>query len=584
MTEIGIIGDAPIVSVGTGGAIAGLAGGVRIDWWVGADDRWHRASVEVAVRQALAADGSAVETRLRVPGGDIVHRVTVVPFGGSGVASVEVVNETAVPVAVAMTVHAAPGEIDVRDDLVSVGGRAVVRAGRSVARVAAADTIEHLLATVEAGHAIPPGEADLPFSASHVAAIFPLPHTARLRAVCALEGGPVELPTPDALPRFDDVGRGWRAHLDGAMRVELPDPRLAVAVEAARRHLLSGSLHGADDPFWRVGAPRWTAAVAGVALAAWGHAMAAHDLLVRATEANRLALGAGRSVDETGALLWAWAELLGDGADPDLVAAVGPWVVDRVGDLVVAAPPKPRWWKRGPSPADGDAGWRALGLAAAAPLLTMVGEPRAAGDVVDALPVFASQVDPASLPAVLGGHRVGADGGAASLVAALHTWVGSVGDASLPSLGAVSGPTGAIAGPTRGHDPVASGLLLLAVRRALVHEPLGSGGPVEVFGGIDRSWMGSSMEVHDAPVAGGAVDVAVRWHGQRPALLWDLRSTRPLQLTAPGLDPGWSDERSAAEALLAPTPSLQVEPGPESPAVRRGEDLDADDEGPGSFA
>ena len=56
------------------------------------------------------------------------------------------------------------------------------------------------------------------------------------------------------------------------------------------------------------------------------------------------------------------------------------------------------------------------------------------------------------------------------------------------------------------------------------------------------------------PTHAGELSYAVRWHGERPALLWELHP-RPggpaVRLTAPGLDPGWSTEASAGEALLA---------------------------------
>jgi hypothetical protein len=138
-------------------------------------------------------------------------------------------------------------------------------------------------------------------------------------------------------------------------------------------------------------------------------------------------------------------------------------------------------------------------------------------------------------------------------------------------------------GPARAQDPAASALLLLAVRRALVGEPMGPGGPVSLFAGIDRSWLGSPMEVQSAPIRSGSVDAAVRWHGDRPALLWDTHLDSGVELTAPSLDPSWTDDRPSGDALLAATPSLTVEHGPASPLVRRGEDREPDDD-PGSFA
>jgi hypothetical protein len=58
------------------------------------------------------------------------------------------------------------------------------------------------------------------------------------------------------------------------------------------------------------------------------------------------------------------------------------------------------------------------------------------------------------------------------------------------------------------------------------------------------------VEVYGAVAAGVTVGFAVRWHGQRPALLWDLST--PARLTCSGLDPVWSTATARGEALLAP--------------------------------
>jgi hypothetical protein len=54
------------------------------------------------------------------------------------------------------------------------------------------------------------------------------------------------------------------------------------------------------------------------------------------------------------------------------------------------------------------------------------------------------------------------------------------------------------------------------------------------------------------------VSYAVRWHGDRVALLWEVAPhddvTDPLRLTAPGLDPGWSTTDLRGEALIGPVP------------------------------
>ena len=49
----------------------------------------------------------------------------------------------------------------------------------------------------------------------------------------------------------------------------------------------------------------------------------------------------------------------------------------------------------------------------------------------------------------------------------------------------------------------------------------------------------------------GRLSYALRWHGDRPALLWQCE--RPgVTLTVPGLDPSFSTAEQSGEALLAP--------------------------------
>jgi hypothetical protein len=135
----------------------------------------------------------------------------------------------------------------------------------------------------------------------------------------------------------------------------------------------------------------------------------------------------------------------------------------------------------------------------------------------------------------------------------------------------------------RNHHPLASALTLLSVRQGLVDEPEGTGGVVALLGGLDDGWLGAPVEGHRFPVTGGTVSFGARWHGERPALLWDLEAgLAGPRLSAPALDPTWSADEPRGEALLAPTPMLATEAAPESPHVRRGDVIDPGDT-PDSF-
>lgn len=91
--------------------------------------------------------------------------------------------------------------------------------------------------------------------------------------------------------------------------------------------------------------------------------------------------------------------------------------------------------------------------------------------------------------------------------------------------------------------------LLLGARRLLVDDPR-RGGPVMLCVDHPESWRGQPVEVRNAPVAGGVVSYAVRWHGPRPALLWD--APPGVSVRAPALDPDWESGPSTGESLLGP--------------------------------
>jgi hypothetical protein len=93
--------------------------------------------------------------------------------------------------------------------------------------------------------------------------------------------------------------------------------------------------------------------------------------------------------------------------------------------------------------------------------------------------------------------------------------------------------------------------LLRATRAALVRDER----DLELAPALPADWQGRDLELHDAPTRLGRLSYAIRWHGARPALLWEVVDPAPgLLIRAPGLDPSWSTTEASGEALLA-TPS-----------------------------
>jgi hypothetical protein len=89
---------------------------------------------------------------------------------------------------------------------------------------------------------------------------------------------------------------------------------------------------------------------------------------------------------------------------------------------------------------------------------------------------------------------------------------------------------------------------LHAMREVLVREY--ADGRVALLPEFPLEWVGHSVEVHDVPTRRGLASFALRWHGARPALLWECTSV--LRVTCPALDPGWSSDEPRGDALLAP--------------------------------
>jgi hypothetical protein len=72
--------------------------------------------------------------------------------------------------------------------------------------------------------------------------------------------------------------------------------------------------------------------------------------------------------------------------------------------------------------------------------------------------------------------------------------------------------------------------------------------------GIPTAWWGQHLEAHDLPTGpASSISFALRWHGERPALLWETAGDA-VTLTAPAAAPGWSSAERAGETLWpAPT-------------------------------
>ena len=99
-------------------------------------------------------------------------------------------------------------------------------------------------------------------------------------------------------------------------------------------------------------------------------------------------------------------------------------------------------------------------------------------------------------------------------------------------------------GRRSGHDRAANAALVRAVRSLLVRDESDGLALLPVF---TDGWYGGGIEVHDLPTDWGRLSYGVRWHGQRPALLWELEPWDP---SAPA-----SDSPCPASTRPGPPPS-----------------------------
>ncbi len=125
-----------------------------------------------------------------------------------------------------------------------------------------------------------------------------------------------------------------------------------------------------------------------------------------------------------------------------------------------------------------------------------------------------------------------------------------------------------------GSRPALAAAWLGALRDALVRVEREH---IELLPHLPVEWLGRPVAVHDAPTRLGPVSFALRWHGVRPALLWD--APEGVVVRAPGLDPAWEAIGSASEALLAEIDPTRLLPLGSAPAPDTGVIVDD----PGSF-
>jgi hypothetical protein len=97
-----------------------------------------------------------------------------------------------------------------------------------------------------------------------------------------------------------------------------------------------------------------------------------------------------------------------------------------------------------------------------------------------------------------------------------------------------------------GSSPRPAAEWLRRVRQGLVRVTRDG---VDLLPHFPQAWLGRPVAVHDLPTRHGPVSFALRWHGAKPALLWEVPVGASVR--ASGIDGSWTGNGGAGEALLA---------------------------------
>ncbi len=238
-TLVGTLAGRHRAMVDERGTVASRYAGWELEWWIGADDRWRLPVREPSVRQTLVGDAPVVQTAMRVPSGDALHRAYGVAGDGDPVV-VEIENASPAPFVAALVVRNAH-TVAVDDTLVMVDNRPGLLATRPPSRWAAdigtATEVMVCSGQARSGLFVPRRSRGGRLEAAF---LHPVPHRTTLRVALlgARDAVPVDV---RALPAADEVVRGWRAQVDRGLRVELPDPQLAATVRVACAAALLGA-------------------------------------------------------------------------------------------------------------------------------------------------------------------------------------------------------------------------------------------------------------------------------------------------------------------------------------------------------
>lgn len=540
------IGAGSVADVDARGVIFPRTRPLSVEVWFGAGDRWVQGGADAGVRQSRIVGLPIIETRQRVGDGDIVQTAWADESGdGRGRVVVELKNETDVAVVAAIVVRprqllGGPGaisEVRVADTLIVADRLPIVELTRQPGDVAVAiDEGSALLDLLRLSNTSLLGHDQITDETQRASIAAMIPLTPGIdRQIHVLDGR--EASTVAAAP-LDRVVAGWRSHLDGAMEIDLPGwPK---HVPPALLSSLIGAVTDDGPPLASISWQQRDDATIAVALGAagihWAAAAVIDRLLVDVAEG---VLPRADWPNVAAAMCTVLGSLTGD----EVIARHGDTAVTIAGDVLS----------------------RASGTALDRPLVDVVRVAHGEDAANDAASIDGKRAAPETL-VELGRLGVGLGGTATDLRAALDAAAKpfDVSDVALAMVASAQTdrrfnavvPVRALAGSTWrwahdgcGDSPHARAALVIGLRSLCVATWEDG---IDILPGMSAAWLGQNLRVARMPTPAGPLSYAIRWHGPRPALLWELDANPgdDFTLTCASIDPSFQTSDPKGETLL----------------------------------
>jgi hypothetical protein len=507
---------------------ADTADEITISWLIGADDRWYAPEREITTRQHLIRNTPIVATSVRIPSGDAIatHFGAVQSLRELSVIDIE--NRSKVPFVCALMLRG-PGVQDVtlQGNVLKVGGFPLLHLSKPPTKVACVprgDDLEQLVVSGNAAAVMPMNTGPC-----EAAVLFPVTHGTTVRSAVLLGVGNVAAlagtPVLSALGEVHTLANGWQVQLKRTAVLQIPHGEVTKRFDAATAALLL-----AAEPAIAGGERVGAAEVATLAdtLASAGFLAEAGALLEDLPQRQTLRGAIADSQNDPDVELQSalsiqalanYALVSGDRVFAETmvapVAGAAEFVLKRAAKNGSKEPVASLWW--------------------AAALFDVAGDHSAAKQVRK--------------------HWLAAD----------RPW--PMPRAPLPQLPAIGTGGVLVAADTfRVCAQVREGLQLVA--QLMPNDDRKAADVcIDLLPGFDELWRGQNVDVRNVAVPGGRLSFSIRWHGPRPAVLWDIVASSATKgasndgttippgsmtasLTARSIDPKWFVKSPKGEDLL----------------------------------